>query len=109
MRGARDVQAKQENGGREKPGGKTKRVSERESGSSRKTWLRLFRRVRRERKTSDVSVRARSEGREQEGVVVVGQGVGNDHTTLEESTEERRREGHGDVGRQWERVGPTKR
>jgi len=44
---------------------KTKRETRREdkaseSGSSRETRLRLFRRVRRERKTSDVSVHARS-------------------------------------------------
>ncbi|KYN41699.1 hypothetical protein ALC56_03842 [Trachymyrmex septentrionalis] len=60
----------------------TKRASE--SGSSRETWLRLFRRVRRERRTSDVSVHARvpREGG-REGVVVVGQGE--------------RREGHDDA------------
>jgi len=41
-----------------------------------------------------VSVYARLEGRGQEGVVVVvGQGVENDHTTPEELIEERRREG----------------
>lgn len=52
---------------REKQGGKTKRASE--SGSSRKTRLRPFRRVQRERQTSDVSVHARSEARGgQEGV-----------------------------------------
>lgn len=44
-----------------------------------------------------MSVHARSEGRGQEGVVVVGQGVGNDHTTPMELAEERRREGHDDA------------
>lgn len=75
-RGARDIQAKSENVGREKRGGKTKRA--RVEGD---VVTSFSRRVRRERKTSDVSVRVRSEGRGREGVVVVGQGVGNDHTT----------------------------
>lgn len=95
---------------RNREGRQSERASE--SGSSRETRLRLFRRVRRERKTSDVSVHARSEVRGREGVVVVGQGVGNDHTTPERS---RRKSGEGkdttmrDVGRRRGRVGPTKR